>query len=422
MADKPDLLFLSHRIPYPPDKGEKIRAWHMFKHLARSYRVHLGCFVDDPDDAARMAELRPLCAELMAIPLNRRIQRWKALLRFRPGQPLTLGYFHDRRLQRWVDATLARHRIEHIFVYSSAVAHYVIGAKARVRVLDFVDVDSTKWTAYAATARWPARAIYAREGRTLLAFERRAALAFTRGIFVSRAEWQHFVGLAPETTSRTGWVDNGVDLAYFAPRDDFADPFPATAPKGPPRLVFTGRMDYRPNIDAVAWFARAVMPAVRAIHPQACFAIVGAAPTPEVQALATLPGVLVTGRVPDTRPWLAHATIVVAPLLIGRGTQNKVLEGMAMARPVIATPEAFEGVQAMPEQDILLASGVEQTVARINDVVSGGHTGLGAAARQAMKAHHDWSVTLSGLDALFADPAQTGPTPSGPTASSPPPR
>jgi sugar transferase (PEP-CTERM/EpsH1 system associated) len=409
-----DLLFLSHRIPYPPDKGEKIRAWHMFRHLARSFRIHLGCFVDDPDDAARVPELRSLCADLMCIPLDQRTQRLKALLRARPGQPLTLGYFHDPRLQLWVDTALARNRIQHIFVCSSAMAHYVMHATAPVRILDMVDVDSAKWTSYAAGSRWPSRMIYAREGRTLLAFERRAARAFTHSLFVSEAEWRHFVALAPETRDRTGWVDNGVDLDYFAPRNDFADPFPPAAPHGSPRLVFTGRMDYRPNIDAVTWFAEQVMPPLRASYPDASFAIVGSAPSPQVRALAAHPGVIVTGRVADTRPWLAHAAIVVAPLLIARGTQNKVLEGMAMARPVIATPEAFEGVQASPEQDILLASGVDQTIARITEVLSGCHPGLGQAARQAMKSRHDWNATLARLDTLFANDDSHG----GPAAAS----
>ncbi len=449
-----DLLFLSHRIPYPPDKGDKIRAWNIFQHLARRFRVHLGCLLDDPDDLARVAELRPMCANLACIQIDPRLQRLKALLRVRPGQPLTLGYFHDARLQRWVDATLARHAIRHIFVFSSAMVNYVMRAPHHIttRVLDMVDVDSAKWSAYAATAAWPARAVYAREGRTLLAFERRAAQVFTRSIFVNEAEWRHFVKLAPEARDRTGWIENGVDLAHFSPTLTFADPFPAmrhpvgeqplqppgeppagqppgrpdgaqAGPFGAPRLVFTGRMDYRPNIDAVTWFARAVLPELRMRVPNTRFAIVGAAPSPEVAQLATLPGVIVTGRVPDTRPWLAHASIVVAPLLIARGIQNKVLEGMAMARPVIATPEAFEGVQAMPERDILLAGGVEQTIDQIIDVLSGRHAGLGAAARRAVELRHDWSVTLAPLDALFPDDpalAQPAARPAGRPAPHPP--
>lgn len=400
-----ELLFLAHRVPYPPDKGEKIRAWHIFRRLARSFRIRLGCFVDDPDDAARLDELRPQCAELFCLPLDRHAQRLRALARARPGLPLTLGYFHDRRLRHWVDATLARGGIDHVFVYSSAMAPYAMAARARVRILDMVDVDSSKWTSYAAAARWLSRAIYAREGRTLLAFERRAAAAFTHSLFVSEAEWRHFVALAPESRDRTGWIDNGVDLAQFAPGQDFADPFPASAPAGTPRLVFTGRMDYRPNIDAVGWFAHNVMPPLRSRHPDACFAIVGAAPTAEVRALAALDGVIVTGRVADTRPWLAHASAVVAPLQVARGIQNKILEGMAMARPVIATTAAFEGVQAVPERDILLADDAEQTVTKIHEVLSGAHPRLGVAARQAVQRGHDWPVTLAPLDALFADPA-----------------
>jgi sugar transferase (PEP-CTERM/EpsH1 system associated) len=396
-----DLLFLSHRIPYPPDKGEKIRAWHIFRHLARSFRIHLGCFVDDPEDAAHISDLRSFCADLTCIPINRRTQQFKALLRFRPGAPLTLGYFHDPRLQRWVDSTITRHQIQHAFVYSSAMAPFMMPHAMPARILDMVDVDSTKWSSYATTAAWPARAVYAREGRTLLRFERRAAQAFTHTIFVSEAEWRHFAALAPESRDRTGWIDNGVDLSYFSPDGQFPDPFHSTAPPGAPRLVFTGRMDYRPNIEGVTWFAKGVMPILRARHPEASFAIVGAAPTAEVEALAGQPGIIVTGRVADTRPWLAHASIVVAPLLTARGIQNKILEGMAMGRPVIATPEAFEGVQATPEQDILVASGVDQTIARIQDVLSGRYQGLGAAARQAMMRHHDWSATLTPLDTLF---------------------
>jgi sugar transferase (PEP-CTERM/EpsH1 system associated) len=277
-----DLLFLSHRIPYPPDKGDKIRAWHMFRHLARRFRVHLGCLLDDPDDAARVAELRPLCADLACIRIDPRMQRLKALLRVRPGQPLTLGYFHDARLQHWVDATLARHAIQHIFVYSSAVAHYVMRAPALqgdkiaqetarqdvVRVLDMVDVDSSKWSAYAPTAGWPARAVYAREGRTLLAFERRAARVFTRSIFVNEAEWRHFVDLAPEARDRTGWIENGVDLEHFSPTLTFADPFPPIAipPGGPGHDLVFLPLPWREGVGGRGLAAR-------------CFGLAATAPT-----------------------------------------------------------------------------------------------------------------------------------------------
>ena len=392
-----DLLFLAHRIPYPPDKGDKIRAWNIFRHLARSHRIHLGCFIDDPADREHIAPLAAQCADLVCLPLDPRMQRLKAALRLRPGRPLSLGYFQDARLQRWVDAKLAG-GIEDVFVFSSAMAGYAMAATAARRVLDMVDVDSAKWTAYAATARFPARQVWAREGRTLLAFERHAAACYDYSLFVSEQEWRHFVTLAPETEARTGWVSNGVDLEYFSPAQIFAPPF---GPEGAD-LVFTGRMDYRPNIEAVQWFAREALPALRCRVPAARFWIVGAAPTREVSALGQLPGVRVTGRVPDTRPYLAAADVVVAPLAIARGIQNKLLEAMAMARPVVATPEAFQGVRAEPGRDILLASGVDETVRRIAEVLDGRHATMGAAARRAVEATHQWSVTLRPLDRLFA--------------------
>ncbi len=401
-----NLLFLSHRIPYPPDKGDKIRAWNVLRHLARTHRIHLGCFIDDPADRQHLAVLAAHCADLACLPLDPRTQRLKALLRTRPGQPLSLGYFQDRRLQRWVDAKLGDGTIDSVYVFSSAMAGYVLHAKAARRVLDMVDVDSEKWTAYAETARFPARNIWAREGRTLLAFERLAAARFDHSLFVSEHEWQRFVALAPEAAQRTSWISNGVDFDYFSPSHDLASPFVG----GGADLVFTGRMDYRPNIDAVQWFARDVMPVLRHRVPAARFWIVGAAPTSDVRALTGLPGVEVTGRVPDTRPYLAAADVVVAPLRIARGIQNKLLEAMAMARPVVATPEAFQGVRAEPGRDILLASGIAETVQRIADVLDGRHATMGAAARRAVEAAHQWSVTLRPLDRLFAvaqpEPAQ----------------
>ena len=394
-----DLLFLAHRVPYPPDKGDKIRAWHMFRHLAQSHRLHLGCFIDDPADWQHLPTLRDMCADLACFPLHPRTAKLKALLRWRPGQPLSLGYFHDPRLQRWVDNKLANPAIQRVFVFSSAVAHYAMHAAVPHRVLDFVDVDSEKWTSYAAEARLPMRAVWAREGRTLLDFERRAADAYDFSLFVSESEWRRFVELAPEAVANTGWIANGVDLDYFSPHLCFPPPF---EPCGAD-IVFTARMDYRPNIDAAVWFAHEILPVLQTRRPAAQFWIVGSAPTPEVRQLAARPGVHVTGRVPDTRPYIAHADVVVAPLRIARGIQNKILEAMAMARPVVATPDAFAGVQAQPGRDILLAGGVDDTVHHINDVLDGRYPALGAASRRAVEAAHQWPVNLHALDRLFGD-------------------
>ncbi|HEX4260226.1 MAG TPA: TIGR03087 family PEP-CTERM/XrtA system glycosyltransferase [Acetobacteraceae bacterium] len=393
----PDLLFLCHRIPYPPDKGDKIRAWPMLQHLARTHRVHLGCFVDDPADLVHVPVLRSVCADVMAVPLSPRLQKLRALARARPGRPLTLDYFRDARLAAWVDEVAARTRPARVFAFSSSMAPYALRVAGATRILDMVDLDSQKWVEQAQRARGPARLVWAREGRTLLAFEARAAAEFDRTLFCSEPEWARFAALAPDCRARTAWIENGVDLERFSPAHEFVRPFPDAGP----RIVFTGAMDYWPNIDAVDWFARSVLPLVRARVPDAGFAIVGTNPAPAVQRLARLPGVAVTGRVADTRPYLAHAAVVIAPLRVARGIQNKVLEAMAMARPVVASPAAFEGVRATAGEALLVAEGEVAMAASVAAVLAGAHAGLGGAARAAVEAAYSWDATMRKLDAVW---------------------
>ena len=397
---KPRLLFLAHRLPYPPDKGDRIRSWHMLEHLCRDWEVDLGCLSDDPTDFDHLPRLREMCAEVRCEPVGGGPRAaLRALWRARPGQPLTLGWFHSDALRDWVRARSAARRHDAIFVYSSAMAPFVMALPpGGRRVLDLVDVDSEKWLAYAAAAAWPRRAVWAREARTLLAFERRAAATFDHTVLVSAEEAKRFVDLAPELAARVDHVDNGVDLERFDPAVPQPNPFGGQAPA----LVFTGTMDYRPNVEAVTWFAGTVMPALASAGVDARFHIVGARPTDAVRALAALPGVHVTGRVADTRPYIAHAAIAVAPLTIARGIQNKVLEAMALARPVVASPAAFEGVRARRGQDLLVADGVPEWVSAVRAILEGRHPGLGAAARTAVRQRHDWSATLRRLDPLLA--------------------
>jgi sugar transferase (PEP-CTERM/EpsH1 system associated) len=316
-----------------------------------------------------------------------------------------VSWFQDARLSAWVEAQLRVPDMRRAFVFSSAMAPYLMHARRIFRVLDLVDVDSEKWAAYAAEAKQPMRTVWAREARTLLAMERRAVAAFDHALLVSEHEWRHFAALAPDLAQRAGWVRNGVDLRWFDPALHFASPFGGTGR----HIVFTGRMDYRPNIDAVCWFAREVMPALQRRCADTQFWIVGAAPAPAVKALAALPRVRVTSRVDDTRPYIAHAAAIVAPLRIARGVQNKVLEAMAMARPVVTTPAAFEGIDACPGQDLLLAEDAAGMAARVAEVLEGRHPALGAAARSAVEAAHQWPVTLRPLDRLFAPAPQKEP-------------
>ncbi len=392
-----DLLYLCHRIPYPPDKGDKIRAFHMIEHLRTRYRVHLGCFIDDPADRVHAPTLEARVASLACMPLDPRRARLRALLRCRPGRPLLPGYFHDDRLAAWVRRTARTAAIDQIVVFSVAMAHYADLIPGVPRLLDMVDIDSEKFATYGAHSSWPKSLVWSREGRTLLAYERAAVRRFDRTLFVSAAERDRFTILAPESEPRTLAIGNGVDLDHFAPAAGLSRPFTDDRPV----ILFTGAMDYRPNIEAVTWFADAVLPALRAREPAPRFVIVGSNPVPAVRALERGGDIIVTGRVPDTRPYLMHADLVVAPLRIGRGVQNKVLEAMAMARPVLASHAAFTGIAAVPGRDLLVADDAAEMARRAAEILDGRHPGMGEAARAAVQRQHSWAQALAPLDTLL---------------------
>jgi sugar transferase (PEP-CTERM/EpsH1 system associated) len=398
MAPKRNMIFISHRFPYPPVKGEKIRAWHLLRHFAKTWNVHYGCLIDEAADWAHLETVRPFCADLACFPIDRRRQKLRALLRLRPGRPLMLDYYHHAGLQAWVRATMAATPMDLVYIYSTAMAPYVLPIDRPGLVLDMQDIDSEKWTEYARHASPPMRWVWAREGRTLLAYERRAASACDITLLVSEPECRRLETLAPELAGRVHAVEQGVDLTYFVPGLNLPSPYASPAP----RSVFTGNMDYWPNADAAIWFAQQVLPLLRARDAASEFIVVGANPSPEVRALAQLPGVTVTGRVADVRPYVAHAGVAVAPLRIARGIQNKVLEAMALGTPVVASPQAFEGVRAAAGQDLLVADGADATAQAIAAVLAGAHPGLRAAGRQAMEQRYGWPATLARLDALLA--------------------
>jgi sugar transferase (PEP-CTERM/EpsH1 system associated) len=392
-----EILFLSQRIPYPPNKGDKIRSFHILRHLAERHRVRVASFVDDPEDWQHADTLRGLCAELFLVPLTRRravIRSTAGLVR---GLPLSVPFYRDRRLAAWVAGTLARRPADAAFVFSSAMAQYVPSGAGRPRrfAMDFVDVDAEKWAAYAESRQGVARWIYRREARTLLDHDRAVARRADVSLFVSDQEADLFRRLSPESAGKIHGLSNGVDTAYFDPAGTTAN-----LPPDQPNLVFTGAMDYWPNIEAVTWFADNVLPGVRARHPGAIFRIVGLNPDRSVQDLGRRPGVEVTGRVPDVRPYLAAATAVVAPMGIARGIQNKILEAMAMARPVVVSPEGLEGIPAADSRHVFRAERgpgpfLARTLVALDPQVG---REVGAAARSFVLDRFSWNSTLERLE------------------------
>lgn len=394
-----DILFLTHRIPYPPNKGDKIRAYHLLQFLRRLGPVHLGCFVDDAEDWAHVKALEALCAAVHCVPLGRRWAALKSGLAFFTGEAQSVRFYGHDAMRNWVEATLARENIDRLVAFSSTMAPYVLPYRSNNRrlVMDFVDVDSEKWRQYAQCRRGPMRWLYRREAMKLLAFERLVASQVDASLFVSEAEAALFRRLAPQARDVHA-IANGVDARHFDPAQVTA----ADLGDGPV-LVFTGAMDYWANADAVTWFVRESWPLVLARHPSARLYIVGAKPLPAVKSLAHAAGVVVTGRVPDVRHYLKAARLAIAPMRIARGIQNKVLEAMAMARPVVTTSAGLEGIDAPPGEALYVAddaAGFARAVGALLEDAPAAEE-MGARARRLVCARHDWHASLAPLTRLL---------------------
>ena len=393
MIAAPSILFLAHRIPYPPDRGDKIRSWHLLKHLAGLARVHLACFADDAADAAHLPALREALdgrlgeAHVEVRRTGRAAAGLRALLQ---GRPVSLTLFDSARLRAFVESRLDSGGIAAVFAFSGQMAQFVPERAASRFVMDLGDVDSAKFAQYADDARGPLRLIYRREAERLAAFERATAARADVTTFVSEAEAALFRGRTGLDTIRA--LSNGIDLDYFDPAAGFAR-LAATERGEGPILLFTGQMDYPPNVDAVRWFAREALPRI----PGARFVVAGRNPAAAVRRLAS-PIVSVTGAVSDIRGWLAAADVVVAPLRLARGIQNKVLEAMAMAKPVVATPAAFEGIEAEPGRDLIVADGAEATAEAVRRLLERPDeaAALGRAARRRV-ADYGWEARLAPL-------------------------
>jgi sugar transferase (PEP-CTERM/EpsH1 system associated) len=393
------LLFLSHRIPYPPNKGDKIRSYHLLKHLIDRYDVYMGTFVDDPADWRYRESLERMCAGSYFANIDPRWARARSLKGLIGGRPLTLGYYWDGGLKEWVDAALGGGRIQRALVFSSCMAQYVMryaGGDLHTLV-DFVDIDSDKWAQYGDSKAWPASWLYRREARLLSKYEREVAVRFDVSVFVSEAESELFKRRVPEASGRITHIDNGVNADYFSPDRDYPVPYSRQARV----VVFTGAMDYWPNVDAVTWFAREVFPQVRSSVQDAWFYIVGARPGQAVKQLSEMPNIRVTGTVEDVRPYVAHADLAVAPLRVARGVQNKVLEAMSMGKPVVATGMALEGIAAragVRRADSARAF-AEEVVNLLNDVA--GRRSTVMENRTCILQHYDWSLNLARLNDLI---------------------
>lgn len=395
-----EVLYLTHRIPYPPNKGDKIRSFHLLKHLSSQYKVHLGTFVDAEEDWQYVDNVKEFCSETCFVKLDPKLARLRCMTGLVTNQPLTLTYYRNAQLQEWVNKLFERKAIDKVIVFSSAMAQYVREDRSIQRIIDFVDIDSDKWRQYAETKSWPVSWIYRRESRELLKFEKKIALEFDNTTFVSEKEADLFKQFLPEASDKISYFNNGVAVEYFSAVHNFPNPYSESNGV----LVFTGAMDYWANVDAVEWFAQSIFPSIRAQFPDLQFYIVGSKPTDQVLSLSKIEGVVVTGTVADIRPYLKYASLAVAPLRIARGIQNKVLEAMAMEKTVVASPQAMEGIYALTEKEIYVADDETAFVSQIIKLLKEDKNNvIGQAARNRILSNYSWPMSLARIDQLTSN-------------------
>lgn len=381
------MLFLAHRVPYPPNRGDRIRSFHLLSYLAERADVSLAYLADRPPPEETNRVLAGLCRRVAAESLHP--TRWlHAAGSLAAGRTATEGLFRSGRLRRTLRQWTAETRFDVVVVFCSSMAQYLDlpGLAGVPVVVDLVDVDSEKWFHYARESHGPGRLLFRLEGRRLRRLEASLADRARAITVVSQAEADLYRRFRPAENVYA--VPNGVDLEYFRPA---AQP----EPEGTPRCVFVGALDYRANLDGLAWFCREVWPAVVAQVPGAALQIVGSNPGPATRRLAAGAGIELIGPVPDVRPYLTGAVAVV-PLRIARGIQNKVLEAMAMGRPVVASPAALEGLALQPGRDALCADAPEAWHAHLTDLLHNApqRQRLGAAARSYVETHHHWPDCL----------------------------
>ena len=390
-----NILFLTQRVPYPPNRGDKLRAFNEIKLLSRNHRILLTCLADDEKDLAHRVPLSEFCASVDIVfnpPLQAKI---RSLLHLVTSKPLTLPYFWSSALWNIAQRKIQSEKIDLIFSYCSSMAQYVDKVAGIPKVIDFVDVDSEKWAQYAQRSKFPHAQVYAAESRRLRKYEKFLAETFQHSIFVSAQEKRDFERLVVSRPNFTA-LPNGVDRALFHPPDT---PAPRHA------LIYTGAMDYFANIETVAYFAREILPIIRQAVPDVTFYIVGSRPTEEVVQLGKdHPNVVVTGFVESVLPYMHKAAAFVAPMRIARGLQNKILEAMAAGVPVVTNSLGYEGIDAQRDADLFVEDQpdrfAQQVIRLLNEPQL--RERLAQNGQRVIEQHYDWETNLRHLEQILA--------------------
>lgn len=401
-----NILFLAHRIPYPPDKGDKIRSYNEIKYLSKSNNIYLGTILDQRSDEKYITELKRHCVEIHTVFFKKTFKLLKGLLN---NSSLSVAAFYDSSLQKYVDKTLKEKEIEVVICFCSTMAEYIFrtplfknGKMRKTKlIMDYIDLDSDKWYQYTRRTRFPLNLLYMMENRRLFKYEIRVNQSFHHSVFVSQREVDVLKEMYPKARN-VSVISNGVDSDYFTPRSANYNSKPVTL-NTKPILVFTGVMDYFANEDGVKWFCNSVFHRIRAQIPEVQFYIVGSRPTKMVQKLSMIEGVTVTGFVEDIREYYWMADVCVVPLRIARGLQNKVLEAMATGNAVVATTNARDGLTAHEEIDIITADDEETFAQEVVSLLKDEQRRkeMGVRAVENINKNYLWDENLKKFDGLI---------------------
>lgn len=386
------ILYICHRFPFPPKRGGKIRPFNMIRHFSgQGHKVTVCSLSRSPAEAKEGEGIRNHCEHFEMASVSNSIQVIRMVARLPLVTPSSMGFFYSPDLQRRIDNLLSTEQFDLIFVHCSSVAQYVENVQGIPKILDFGDMDSQKWLEYANYKPFPLSLGYRLEGKKMEAAEKRLAKKFDMCTATTRAEWETLNSYG--TALKTDWFPNGVDAEYFKPDGEGYDP---------DTLSFIGRMDYYPNQECMFDFCRNTLPLIQARRPQAKLLIVGADPSPAVKKLEELPGVTVTGSVPDVRPFILRSAAMVAPLNIARGTQNKILEAMAMGVPVVTSPAGAGGVDAENETHFLIGDNPNTYADACLRIMNrpDERTRLSTSGRERMLTHHDWQASMRRLETI----------------------
>jgi sugar transferase (PEP-CTERM/EpsH1 system associated) len=470
------ILYLAHRIPYPPNKGDKIRSFHEIKHLSGSHGIDLICLADKVEDLRHQNDLKQYCRKVFVAPVNKTPATLKGLAYLAKGKPLSVGYFYSKKVQETFDRWFHNTDYDAIICFSSPMAEYIFrskyywtgktqGTRHKVQgkddnsgyynqkrkrngylpynaqppndssttthyvpnsefrtpklIMDFCDVDSDKWRQYAQRSSFPKSLLYNLENIRLAAYEQKIAEHFNYSVFVSEKEGERFKQQNPHITNLRV-ISNGVDYEHFSPGQRHKvqgvgsketsfktfHPEPCTLH---PVLMFSGAMDYHANVDGIIWFCKEILPKIRLVIPRIQLYVVGSNPTRHVQKLGRHDGIKVTGFVEDVRKYYQMADVCLAPLRIARGVQNKILEAMAMGKPIVSTSMAVQGIDAVNCEQLLVADNPKDFAQVVLRLLSDDEMRreLGSKARQFVKLYYDWRTNLMKLDQLITRSSQS---------------